>query len=205
VELRLWLAFAVLEAVLCFIPGPAVLCVVGNAMRRGIRHGLAAALGIVAGNTSYFALSALGVVAILASSPLAFTVVTYAGAAYLGYLGLRALFGPAAPVEEEAAVRKGSSFVTGFVTQISNPKAVIFFVALLPQFIDRQAVLAPQIVVLALISMAIEYTVLAIYASAASAARRTVRSQRAVDVVERTGGAVLVGVALKLVLQGVAR
>ncbi|HUO69092.1 MAG TPA: LysE family transporter, partial [Gammaproteobacteria bacterium] len=95
--LQVWLGFVVLETVLCLTPGPAVLFVVSTSFARGARAGLGGALGIVACNTFYFLLSALGVAAVILASNRLFTTLKWLGAAYLVWLGLRMLFVRAPP------------------------------------------------------------------------------------------------------------
>src|ERR1700688_2670567 len=85
-------AFVLLELTLCLIPGPAVLLTLSYALRRGTRGGLAAASGILAGNSLYFVLSGLRDVALLLASAQVFTILKWAGALYLAFLGLRAVF-----------------------------------------------------------------------------------------------------------------
>jgi homoserine/homoserine lactone efflux protein len=147
-SLEVWLAFCATETVLCFTPGPAVLFVASVAMARGMRAGLAGALGILAGNTFYFALSATGIAAVILASSRLFTALKWAGAAYLLWIGVRMLASrpqTAAPVLPQAVPR---SFARGFVVQAANPKALVFFVALLPQFIDPNAAVGFQVLVL---------------------------------------------------------
>jgi homoserine/homoserine lactone efflux protein len=195
-DVKVWAAFAVLEIVLCFVPGPAVLLVVGTALRSGAQPALRAALGILAGNTIYFGLSALGLGAVLASSFALFTALKYAGAAYLAFLGVRAILAkPAAPAQAEA---RTGGFVSGLVTQLANPKAIVFFAALLPQFVDPRAPLWPQVLILAVTSGAIELSVLTLYALAGTYARRAVRSPAVLVWTERVGGALLLGAAARL-------
>ncbi|HTW85930.1 MAG TPA: LysE family translocator [Candidatus Sulfotelmatobacter sp.] len=197
---KVWLTFALLETALCLIPGPAVLLTVGTALRRGAAAALAAALGIVAGNTIYFVLSALGLSAVLASSAALFETVKIAGALYLAYLGVRALSTRVAdaPADVPSAA---SGFAGGLVTQLANPKAIVFFVALLPQFVDVHRAAAPQIALLGLTSQTIELVVLALYAAAGGAARRAVGSPALLTWTERAGGAFLIAVAARLVAQ----
>ncbi|HTJ27244.1 MAG TPA: LysE family translocator [Candidatus Limnocylindria bacterium] len=196
IDVKVWAAFAVLEVVLCFVPGPAVLLVVGTALRRGAPPALRAALGILAGNTIYFGLSALGLGAVLASSFALFTVVKYAGAAYLAYLGVRAILAKPAVLDEVSTSVDG--FTSGLVTQLANPKAIVFFAALLPQFVNPHVALWPQILILAVTSGAIELSVLALYALAGTVARRAVRSPAVLVWTERVGGTLLLGAAARL-------
>ena len=189
-------AFALLEFVLCLTPGPAVLLVVSNALRRGARGGLSAAAGIIAGNLTYFVLSAAGIVALLFASYEVFNVVKWCGAAYLAFLGIRSLFARHAPaLDAEPQVRTGRALSAGFVTQIANPKAIVFFAAIVPQFLNPRAALWPQLGLLALVSQAIEFVVLLSYALAAGRLRRSAVAGRASLWIERFGGAVLIWIA----------
>jgi threonine/homoserine/homoserine lactone efflux protein len=195
-------AFALLELTLCLIPGPAVLLTLSYALRRGARGGFAAAAGILAGNTLYFLLSGLGIVALLLASYRVFIVLKWAGAFYLVYLGLRALFARRGIVPDPAAYQPGESrraVASGFVTQVSNPKAIVYFVAILPQFVDPHGSLALQLLILTLTSTAIELAVLGSYTLAADRLRRSPAAERASLWIERAGGAVLIGIAARIV------
>jgi homoserine/homoserine lactone efflux protein len=165
--LQTWIAFTVLETVLCFTPGPAVLFVVSTALARGQRAGFGGAWGIVACNTFYFLLSALGVATVILASARLFTALKWVGAAYLVWIGVRMLIARGAPPVEaatEPAARSAyAALVRGFGVQAANPKALAFFVALLPQFIDVHASVPVQIAVLAATSVVIELGVLGFY------------------------------------------
>lgn len=196
------LTFALLELTLCLVPGPAVMLTVSTALRRGAARGAAAMAGIIAGNTLYFALSALGIVALVLASYRVFTVVKWAGVAYLAFLGVRALLArEAAPIEADASGGcgpSGTAFASGFVTQVANPKAIVFFVAVLPQFLDARGNLAAQMIVLAAVSQGAECAVLSGYIVAAAALRRSGAAARAALWIERAGGAVLLAIAARI-------
>lgn len=195
-SLETWLLFCATEAVLCFIPGPAVLCVVSAALARGSRAGFQASLGILAANTAYFALSATGLGAVLLASRMAFVVIKWVGAAYLVYLGVRMLIarGAQAPVASDTpeSRKPRREFWNGFVVQAANPKALVFFTALLPQFIDPDAAVASQIGILAVSSIVIELGVLSIYVAASHSARRWMSGGRLGGVLQRVGGGLLI-------------
>jgi threonine/homoserine/homoserine lactone efflux protein len=200
--LETFLAFCALELVLCLTPGPAVIYVISTALGRGSRAGLAASLGIVAGNTLYFILSALGVAAVILASNAVFTVLKWIGAAYLVYVGVRMLFARREPV----ALRPqpvAHSFARGFAVQAANPKALAFFVALLPQFIDPTASVALQVLILGLASQFIEIAVLALYVWLTGRAQRIVGG-RFGTIVERVAGAFLIAAGARLALVRVA-
>lgn len=136
--LDLVLAFTAMHIAMSLSPGPAVLLVSTQGMARGFWAGFASSLGILAGNTVYFILSIFGLGAVLVSSALLFTVIKWTGAAYLIWIGIQTLRNahraalPERAAEVDAA---GSAFRQGLVKQLANPKSVIFFSALLPQFI----------------------------------------------------------------------
>jgi len=199
-DLSTWLAFAVLETILCITPGPAVLFVVGTTLGRGRGAGLAATAGIVTGNTVYFILSATSLGAILLASYQLFTAVRWIGAAYLIYLGLRALFGRHEPLAGAAVVSARRSYAGGTLTQLSNPKALIFFTALLPQFIDPHRWLVGQVTILGVTSQVIEGLVMVAYILLASGVARSARGSMFAEVFERVAGVFLIGAALKLAL-----
>jgi threonine/homoserine/homoserine lactone efflux protein len=133
--------FVLTGILLNLTPGQDTMFIIGRSLANGTRAGVAAAFGICVGSIGHTLLAALGLSAILAASPLAFTLVKLAGAIYLVYLGARLLLtkhphrearlpGPPAA----AAVR--SAFTQGILTNLLNPKVALFFLALLPQFID---------------------------------------------------------------------
>jgi threonine/homoserine/homoserine lactone efflux protein len=193
-SLDAFLFFCAMEAALCVTPGPAVLTVVSTALRRGAGAGLRASLGILAANTFYFALSATGVGAVVIASHDLFFAIKWAGAAYLIWLGLRSLLRPRrAPAEPQEGARGLGPFASGLVTQGANPKALVFFAALLPQFVDPAAAVVPQVLILGAASVLIELLVLALYAALADRARRAVSRTTLASGIDRIAGLLLVG------------
>ena len=199
-SLETWLAFCVTETFLCLAPGPAVLFVVSVALARGARPGLAAAFGILAGNAFYFGLSATGVATVIVASHEVFTILKWVGAAYLVWVGARMIFTKrlVSPVEGD---RKRRAFTRGFILQTANPKTLLFFAALLPQFLDARGDVAVQVAILAATSVLIELAVLALYVAAAVKARRLASANFATPI-ERIGGTLLVAAGARLGLTG---
>jgi len=194
----LWWLFVPTELVLCLTPGPAVLLVLATALRRGPGASAASTLGILAANTIYFALSATGLGAVLLASYRIFFLVKWAGAAYLIYLGVRALVSKADTLDKtEAAAGAGRSFqrlfMDGLLLQLSNPKAIVFFAALLPQFIDPKGDLLLQVAVFGITSVVIESVVLLCYGLAAGRAIAAARQPRYARWTNRVSGILLIG------------
>ncbi len=133
--------FLLASFVLAVTPGPGVLYIVARSVAQGRRSGLTSVAGVAVGNFGNAVAASLGLVALFAASALAFSIVKYAGAAYLIYLGIKAL--RAKPVTTASATPEATSlwpiFRDGFVVALLNPKTAIFFTAFLPQFMTANA------------------------------------------------------------------
>jgi homoserine/homoserine lactone efflux protein len=194
VSLEAWGLFVLTETVLCLTPGPAVLFVVSHALSRGVASSVAAASGILTANVLYFALSATGLGAVLLASYELFALIRWVGAAYLIWLGVRAFLRDATP-RTLRATPTGSArrtCVSGFVLQAANPKALLFFVALLPQFIDPTGKVAGQVLVLGITSVVIELIVLLAYGAAAARFHVLAENPRFARFADRVAGTMLV-------------
>ncbi len=193
---HVWYLFAVTEAVLCVVPGPAVLFVLSQGLSHGTRRATWSILGIVAANTAYFVLSATGIGAMLLASYDLFLAIKWIGAVYLVWLGLNAIFSRSGLVlqlsDEGAPPPSRRLFANGFVLQMSNPKALIFFAALVPQFVDPHAPVWSQMALLAITSAAIEFAVQLFYAAVAGLATPLVTRPPFAALSERIAGALLV-------------
>jgi threonine/homoserine/homoserine lactone efflux protein len=177
----LWL-FSLAALALLAIPGPAVLYIVVQSAEQGRRVGLASVAGVHLGSLVHVAAATAGLSAIIVASALAFSVVKFAGAAYLIYLGIRKLLAR----EERVAVDRGReslqrAFLRGAMVNVLNPKTAIFFLAFLPQFVDadRGAVWS-QALVLGLVFVALGFVSDSLYALAAGSAAGLLRRRRTV-------------------------
>ncbi|GAA4518220.1 MULTISPECIES: LysE family translocator [Nonomuraea] len=181
--------FCAATLAILLVPGPAVIFIVTRSVAQGRAAGLVSVLGVHAGSVVHVVAAALGVSALLAASATAFTIVKYAGVAYLVWLGLRKLLarGTAEETVELPEQSKRRMFWEGFVVNVLNPKTAIFFMAFLPQFADPAAgAVAPQMLVLGLLWMALGMASDGTYALLSSAlatrVRRSVRARRRIDI-----------------------
>jgi threonine/homoserine/homoserine lactone efflux protein len=201
-------AFAVASFVLIVIPGPGVLFVIGRALAHGRAVALASVAGHAAGNWVVAVCVALGVGTIVERSAAVFTAIRLAGAAYLMWLGIQAFrrrHALADVLTEAAAPRGGLQAVReGFVVGVTNPKAVILFAAVLPQFVNRAAGHVPvQMLLLSMISIVIGLASDSCWGLAASTVRAWfARSPRRLSLVGGVGGLAIIGLGVTLAVTG---
>lgn len=196
-NMETWLAFVLTFTVISLVPGPSVLMVTGQALARGSRAAFVCILGELVGGVVLVALSLFGVGAILAASSSLFQVVKWAGVAYMAYLGFSQI--REARAIDETSFKKASvvndkaSFNAGFFTAILNPKAIVFYVAFLSQFLNPNGNIYLQFLVVMASSTLIVATVLGGYALLASHARQMFRSPLAQRRFGYAGGGCLLG------------
>lgn len=141
---------------LAISPGPGMLYVLARSLKGGKKVGLASSFGTALGGMGHVIAAAFGLSTILTQSAYAFSFVKYLGAAYLVYLGIRALLSGDAPMPDTMDEGNGQSpFWQGVLTEVLNPKTALFFLAFIPQFVDRAAPLLPQFILLGAISVAL--------------------------------------------------
>jgi threonine/homoserine/homoserine lactone efflux protein len=150
-EVHTFVIFAAASAAFLAVPGPSVIYIVSRSLAEGRTAGIVSALGIQTGGLIHVTAATIGVSALLASSAAAFSVVKYAGAAYLIYLGIRRLLEGEEPEQAEEDRRAGRKrlFWQGVLVNSLNPKTALFFLAFLPQFVDpERGAVAPQVLAL---------------------------------------------------------
>jgi threonine/homoserine/homoserine lactone efflux protein len=197
-----WL-FIATAILLIITPGQDTFFILGRSLSGGRGAGIAAALGVSAGTVVHTVLAALGLSALLATSPYAFMAVKFTGAAYLLYIGVRALLSRAQGMtgaNGEASDGKWPAFRQGVLTNLLNPKVALFFLALLPQFIDAASshkVAAFVALGLSFVAMGALWCVLLAFA-AAKLRDSFLRRPSMAGVLNRVAGTVFIGLGLKL-------
>lgn len=198
-------AFAAVAAVLILTPGPDMALVTRNTVALGRRAGLETSAGVCAGVLVHGCAAALGLSAILRTSATAFTIVKLAGAAYLVCLGAQALWRsrgaathPDSPLSTSNRRVNGSPFRQGLLSNVLNPKLAVFFLTLLPQFIDPHDAAAARSLLLAGIYSAMCAVWLVAFTLFVTRAREALRTPRVIRIVERVTGSVLIVVGLRV-------
>lgn len=190
-----WLAFMAATAVMLAIPGPTILLVIGQSLGAGRRAALPLVAGVALGDLTAMALSLAGLGALMAASATLFTVLKFAGAAYLVWLGVKLW---RAPVEEGAMppVTARRAFRDAYVVTALNPKSIAFFVAFVPLFVDAGALFPPQAAVLVASFVTLAALNAGLYALLAARLSGAVRRPGVRRAFNRGGGAVLIGAGL---------
>ncbi|WP_314176888.1 LysE family translocator [Streptomyces winkii] len=204
------LAFAAMSLLVIVIPGPSVLFVIGRALAHGRRTALATVLGNLVGSYVLVIAVAWGLGALVESSAAVFMGVKLAGAAYLVYLGVHAFRHrkqmDAAYMEAPAGERRGDlrTILDGIVVGVTNPKGIVFFAAVLPQFVDHAAGHVPvQMMVLGLVPVAVGLITDTLWGLGASAARSWfARSDRRLSMVGGAGGFAMIGLGVTVAATG---
>lgn len=202
------LAFAAMSFLLILIPGPSVLFVIGRALAHGRRAALTTVVGNTLGACVLVAAVALGLGSVVERSLVIFTVLKLGGAAYLVYLGVKAwrdrTLMQASFADAEVAHGGLRTFWEGFTVGVSNPKTIVFFAAVLPQFVDRgQGHVAVQMLMLGLVFNAIAVVSDSIWGLVASTARDWfARSPRRLSLVGGVGGLTLIGLGVTVAVTG---
>ena len=152
--------------VVVFSPGPAALTVTSLAAANGVRRSLFGIAGIASANAIYFILSATGIASLIIASHTLFTAIKWMGVLYLVYLGLTALTSRSGVlrVSRGAPETINSIFTKGFIVEFANPKALLYFAAILPQFLNTAAPIAPQIAIMGITTLVLDFVVYSAYA-----------------------------------------
>jgi threonine/homoserine/homoserine lactone efflux protein len=196
--LTTWSIFLGVVLVAVVTPGPAMLAIAGHAVERGPRATMPIVAGNVVGAMAMMGVSVAGLAAFLAAAPGALTVLRVLGAAYLLWAGIRTFRGG----DVRASAARGAGVMRGLMIALSNPAGLIFYGAVLPQFVDSRRPLLPQFVILAVTMGALEFAITAAVTVGAGAATTLMASAQ---LLRRVGGALLVCAAILVAIVPVHR
>lgn len=191
---ELWLAFVAASAILLIIPGPTILTVISYSIAHGRRATPAVVPGVALGDSTALVVSLIGLGALLAASAAAFTVIKLAGGLYLLYLGIRMLragITSTGLATRPAPDSRRRMFLNTYVVTALNPKSIMFFVAFLPQFVNRSADVPQQLWLLAATFVTMAALNSSMYSVFAASAHRLLSSARAQRRLNLAGGSLL--------------
>ena len=196
-----WLTFLAASGILVLIPGPTVLLVVSYALGQGWRTALPMAIGVALGDFTAMTLSMLGLGALLAASGTVFTMLKWIGAAYLVWLGIKLWRAGGALEAKPRSDATPPLRMLGHAWLVTalNPKSLTFFIAFLPAFLDPHADFLTQMLVFETTFLVLAFVNAITYALVASRARSLMRNPRAVGIVNRVGGSLLIGAGIAAV------
>ena len=199
-DLSVWLAYFLAAILLSVTPGPGVFSAIRSGLHHGVRRGLWNAVGMQAANLIHVVIVAVGLGAILLASETLFTAVKWLGVAYLIYLGITTWRAPPRAFHDEpdAEASLRAIFLHGFLVNLTNPKGIIFFVAVLPQFIDVARPQALQYTVLAATTFAVDLIVMIGYTALAARVLRVMKDPSRLRWVNRGLGGLFVVTGLAL-------
>ena len=186
-------------------PGPGVFAILARSMSKGARASISLSAGMVLSDIVYLVMACFGLAAIASAWEDLFLVIRYAGAAYLIYLGWKMWVSPVAAASSEndahTETNQIASFIQGFMISASNPKVILFYVAFLPTFMDLTVLSGFDIVLASVLASAGLMMGLTIISVSASQARRFMKSERSMKVLNRTAGGIMASAGAFLALK----
>ncbi len=203
VTTEVWLLYVGTILLFMSTPGPSHLLMISVSMSNGFQRSLATASGDLSANAIQIVLAGLGLAAVVTSSRYGFAIVKWAGVAYLIWVGVRTILASYKSNERVNEAQKASLrnlWLRGFITSAANPKAIVFFAALFPQFINAEAALAPQIAILGSTYILVDGMFLTVYGKTASWIAHRVQGGF-MAWVDRAAGASLIAAAILLGLR----
>jgi threonine/homoserine/homoserine lactone efflux protein len=189
-----YLVFLLTTAVVVFTPGAAAIAVASQGASNGGRRAIAGVLGIAGANVIYFALSATGIASLIIASNTLFQIIKWVGVGYLVWLGCTAIFSANGPIRVSASQKQSSLkrlFTQGFVIEFANPKALMYFAAILPQFLDTSHPILKQILIMGITTLLIDLTSYTSYAFLGDRIARGGLKSWVVGLINKSAGAAL--------------
>lgn len=197
-SLDVWLTYVAAVTILSLIPGPSVFMAIGQSLSKGLGASLYSILGNLLGGIVMMTVAYAGLGTILVSSSGVYTVIKWAGVGYMAWLGLSQIFEAKRMNEADLVIAaspeiRAGNLRSGFLIGVLNPKAILFYVAFLAQFMNPENAMTPQFLILMATSTVTVFIVLGGYALLAAQARRTFQSLRARKRMGYAGGSCLLG------------
>lgn len=204
-NIELYTFFVVTTVMLILVPGPAAITVAKQAASHNSKLTFLSVLGVASADVLFFILSATGIASLIIASSLVFSIIKWFGIAYLLFLGISAIFSKAGPVNVDVqltTMNPAKAFSNGLVIQLANPKALMYFSALLPQFVDPKEPVILQMVLMGLTCFIADLVVYSLFGRmGAQLARKRVKSW-VINLINKAAGTALIATGIKMVTLG---
>jgi homoserine/homoserine lactone efflux protein len=196
-----YIIFLITTIVIVFSPGPAAITMASQGAVNGVKKSMFGVAGIASANVVYFLLSATGIASIILASNLVFTSIKWIGVIYLVYLGMNAIFSKSGGIiiDLKSQKRKKSGlFTQGFIIELANPKALLYFSALLPQFIHLDEPIYLQLFIMGVSCLVVDLIIYSLYAFFGYRISKGVMRTWIVNLINRVAGGFLIFAGLKM-------
>ncbi|MEO1041760.1 MAG: LysE family translocator [Pseudomonadota bacterium] len=196
----LFLVFAATTAVVVIAPGPAAITVASLSAGNGMGRAMVGIAGVASANAVYFVLSALGIASLMIASHTVFVIIKWAGVLYLIYLGLSACLGGSGAINVKAARRHSVAalFSKGFVVEFANPKALLYFAAIVPQFLDMSQSIIVPLMIMGVTTLILDLIIYTAYALLGRALVRGGAKDTVVTIINKVAGGAFVLAGVKM-------
>lgn len=200
-NIELYLFFLITTVMLILVPGPAAISVVGHGASQKSKNAWLCILGVASADALFFILSATGIASLVVASNLLFSIIKWLGVAYLIYLGISVLFSKSGAIKvnvEPASATPKKAFSQGLIIQLANPKALMYFSALLPQFIDPTKPIVFQMFLMGMTCFFADLLVYSMFSRmGAQLARKQIKSWL-INLINKAAGITLITTAIKM-------
>ncbi|MEM8919669.1 MAG: LysE family translocator [Pseudomonadota bacterium] len=199
-DFNTFLLFAATTLVVIATPGPAAIAITSQGSGNGVLRAQSGILGIASANALYFALSAMGIASVIIASTWLFTIIKWVGVTYLVYLGVFAIVSRSGGLNIVKGIREKPQilFAKGFLVEFANPKALLYFAAILPQFIDLSRPVLEQILVMGMTTALLDIAVYSAYAFLGQGLAKSSLSGRIIKGLNSLAGCALLFTAFKM-------
>ncbi len=199
----LYLIFLATTVMLIMVPGPSAITAASQGASHPQGKAFFGVLGIACADVLYFSLSATGIASLIIASATLFALIKWVGVAYLFYLGLSAIFSDAGPINlsrEQKVSRPGKLFYQGLIVQLANPKALLYFSALLPQFIDPAEPVLLQLLIMGASCLLADLLVYSTFSYMGNHLARKQLKARVVNAINKTAGLTLIATGIRIAM-----
>ncbi len=201
-DIHAYFIFLTTTIIVCMSPGPAVITIASQGARHGAKKAIFGVTGVASANVVYFLLSATGIASLLVASNFVFSIIKWVGVAYLVYLGLNAILSKSGGLRVNQSVSSNAKgialFSQGLIVELANPKALLYFLALLPQFIDIEKPILLQLFIMGVSCLVVDLLSYTMYAYIGQKLSSDSVKASVVNMINKSAGGFLLFAGIKM-------